>query len=67
MINKRLSILLVVLIFTLSLMIIFNVTYETGPESISEIDNDVTEEDVIDEIEIMLLDEDNDIEIGDMI
>jgi len=48
-------------------MIIFNVTYETGPESISEIDNDVTEEDVIDEIEIMLLDEDNDIEIGDMI
>jgi len=67
MINKRLSILLVVLIFTLPLMIIFNVTYETGTESILEIDNDVTEEDVIDEIEIMLLDEDNDIEIGDMI
>ena len=67
MINKRLSILLVLLLFTLSLMIIFNVTYETGTESISEIDNDITTDDVIDEIEIMLLDEDNDIEIGDMI
>lgn len=67
MINKRLSILLALLLFTLSIMIIFNVTYETGTESILEIDNDVTEEDVIDEIEIMLLDEDNDIEIGDMI
>jgi hypothetical protein len=48
-------------------MIIFNVTYETGTESISEIDNDITTDDIIDEIEIMLLDEDNDIEIGDMI
>ena len=67
MINKRLSILLVLLLFTLSLMIIFNLTYETGTESISEIDNDITTDDVIDEIEIMLLDEDNDIEIGDMI
>ena len=67
MINKRLSILLVLLLFTLSLMIIFNVTYETSTESISEIDNDITTEEVIDEIEIMLLDENNDIEIGDMI
>ena len=67
MINKHLSILLVVLFLTLSLMIIFNVTYETGTESISEIDNDVTTEDVIDEIEMTLLEEDNEIEIGDMI
>lgn len=48
-------------------MIIFNVTYETGTDSISEINNDVTTDDVINEIEITLLDEDNEIEIGDMI
>jgi len=67
MINKRLSILLLVLFLTLSLMIIFNVTYETGTDSISEIDNNVTTDDVINEIEITLLDEDNEIEIGEMI
>jgi len=48
-------------------MIIFNVTYETGTDSISEIDNNVTTDDVINEIEITLLDEDNEIEIGEMI
>lgn len=67
MINKRLSILLLVLFLTLSLMIIFNVTYESSTDSISEIHNDVTTDDVINEIEITLLDEDNEIEIGDMI
>ena len=48
-------------------MIIFNVTYESSTDSISEIDNDVATDDVINEIEITLLDEDNEIEIGDMI
>lgn len=48
-------------------MIIFNVTYESSTDSISEIHNDVTTDDVINEIEITLLDEDNEIEIGDMI
>ena len=48
-------------------MIIFNVTYETGTDSISEINNDVTTDDVINEIEITLLDEDTEIEIGEMI
>ena len=52
---------------TFSLMIVFNVTYESGTESISEIDNDVATDDVIDEIELTLLAEDNDIEIGEMI
>ena len=67
MINKRLFILLALLLITLSIMIIFNVIYETDNVTISEIDNDITTDDIIDEIEIILLDEDNDIDIGDMI
>ena len=67
MINKRFVMLLSFLLLTISLMIIFNMTFETDTDVISEIDNEVTTDDVIDEIEITLLLEDNEIEIGDMI
>ena len=67
MMNKRFVMLLSVLLFTISLMIIFNMTFETDTDIISEIDNDVTYDDVVEEIQITLLEGNNDIEIGEMI
>jgi len=65
--NKRPVMLLSVLLLTISLMIIFNVLHESDTDTITGIDNHVTSDDVVEEIQITLLEEDDDIEIGEMI
>jgi hypothetical protein len=67
MMNKRPVMLLSVLLLTISLMIIFNVLHESDTDTITGIDNHVTSDDVVEEIQITLLEEDDDIEIGEMI
>ena len=65
--NKRLVLLVSVLLLTISLMVVFNLLYESDTDAITGIDNHVTFDDVVEEIQITLLDQDNDIEIGEMI
>jgi hypothetical protein len=67
MINKNLAVLVSVLILMVSLMVVFNFSTETDTETVIEGDNTVTDDDVIDEIDIALLEEDSEVDIGEMI
>ena len=65
--NKHFVLLLSVLLLTISLMVVFNLLYESNTESITGIDNHVMPDEVAEEIQMTLLEEDNNIEIGEMI
>ena len=67
MINKNLIVLISVLILMVSLMIVFNFYTEKDAEIVVEGDNTITDDDVVNEIDIALLEEDSEIDIGGMI
>lgn len=65
--NKILVVLVSALILLVALMAVFNYSSETDTDPIIEGDNTVTDDDVIKEINMSLLDEEGEVDIGDMI
>ena len=67
MINRKAFVLLSVLVVTIALMIVVNLSVQSGTETVIEAENTITTDDVVDELEITLLDEESSVEIGEMI
>ena len=67
MVNKTLALLIATLVMIIALMTVFNLEKETDVDPVVEGDNTVTDDDIIDEIDDTLLDEEGEIDIGDMI
>ena len=65
--NKILFVLVSALILLVALMAVFNYSSETDTDPIIKGDNTVTDDDVINEINMSLLDEEGEVDIGDMI
>ena len=65
--NKILVVLVSALILLVALMAVFNYSSETDADPIIEGDNTVTDDYVINEIDMILLDEEGEVDIGDMI
>jgi hypothetical protein len=67
MMNKTLVVLVSALILIVALITVFNYSSETDTDPIIQGDNTVTDDDVINEIDTTLLDEEGEVDIGDMI
>ncbi|KYK23820.1 hypothetical protein AYK24_00890 [Thermoplasmatales archaeon SG8-52-4] len=67
MVNKTLALLVAVLILIISIMTVLNIDQETDIDAVVKGDNTVTNDDIIDEISATLLDENGEIDIGDML
>jgi len=67
MINKTLALLITALILIIAIMTVLNFDQETDVGTTVEGDNSVTDYDILDEIDDTLIDEDSEIDIGDMI
>jgi len=67
MINKTLALLITALILIIAIMTVLNFDQETDAGTTVEGDNSVTDYDILDEIDDTLIDEDSEIDIGDMI
>jgi hypothetical protein len=67
MINKTLTLLISALILIVAIIAVFNIDQETDAGTVIEGDNIVTDDDILNEIDETLIDEDSEIDIGDMI
>ena len=69
MINKNIVILVSILILVIALMTVFNFSSEkdTDNNTVIEGDNNFSDDDVVNEIDITLLNEDGGIDIGELI
>ena len=67
MVNKTLALLVATLVLIIALMTVFNLDQETDVDAVVGGDNTVTDDDIIDEMDDTLLDEEDEIDIGDMI
>ena len=67
MINKTLALLISALILIIAVFTFVNINQESETDAMISGDNTVTDDDIIDELDESLLEEDGEIDIGDMI
>ena len=67
MINKTLALLISALILIIAIMTVLNIDQEADADKVVQGDNTFTDNDLLEEIDDNLIDEDSEIDIGDMI